>query len=382
MSGLVDLSLPVADILRKGTAAAHERAEHSQGAKWLARGELDKEEYVRFLMMLWHIYDAFERALEQHATHPVLAPTHNPGLFARSANLAADISYLLDVPEPSWQAHPLHATLTTSPPAALTQYVSRIRDLAAGPDPSRLLAHAYVRYLGDLSGGQFIRRRIVKAYSLDDGAGVSFYEFRPLGGGASTGTMGDLKKIKEWYRDGMNAGVGDNQELKGDVSPSPFSQHTLRLLARGCPNERLWLTYLSVSAATILDEAERAFDYNTALFDVLNPPSNPSTSSSDVEIDSPLHSPTETTPPPHGHGHGHSPLASLVKEDPKVVYEASEPPEEAESYVSMSSVLALVAALSITHFVLVTGGFTGERGYGKLDYLQHWLDSLLGRNAA
>ncbi|KAI0670880.1 hypothetical protein C8Q78DRAFT_1069604 [Trametes maxima] len=343
MSGVVDLSLPVADILRKGTAAAHERAEHSQGAKWLARGELDKEEYVRFLMMLWHIYDAFERALEQHATHPVLAPTHNPGLFARSANLAADISYLLDVPEPSWQAHPLHATLTASPPAALTQYVSRIRDLAAGPDPSRLLAHAYVRYLGDLSGGQFIRRRIVKAYALDDGAGVSFYEFRPLGGGASTGTMGDLKKIKEWYRDGMNAGVGDNQELK----------------------------------ATILDEAERAFDYNTALFDVLNPPLNPSTSSSDVEIDSPLHSPTETTPPPHGHGH-----SPLVKEDPKVVYEASEPPEEGESYVSMSSVLALVAALSITHFVLVTGGFTGERGYGKLDYLQHWLDSLLGRNAA
>ena len=57
MPAVVDLSQPAANILRQVTAEAHERAEHSQGAKWLARGELDKEEYVRFLMMLWHIYE-------------------------------------------------------------------------------------------------------------------------------------------------------------------------------------------------------------------------------------------------------------------------------------------------------------------------------------
>ncbi|CDO77145.1 hypothetical protein BN946_scf184657.g20 [Trametes cinnabarina] len=344
----IDLSQPVANILRQGTAAAHERAEHSQGAKWLARGELDKEEYVRFLMMLWHIYDAFERALEQHATHPVLAPTHNPGLFARSANIAADISYLLNVSEDSWQSHPLHARLMATPPPALTQYVGRIQELAAGPDPSRLLAHAYVRYLGDLSGGQFIRRRIVKAYGLEDGAGVSFYEFRPLGGAsAATGTtMGDLKKIKEWYRDGMNAGVGDNTELK----------------------------------AAILDEAQLAFDYNTALFDVLNPPSTTSSSGSDVEIDSPLHSPVESTPPtPPATDLSHA--SPLVKAQPKVVYEASQPPSQ-ERLVSVSSVIALVAALSITHMVLVIGGFTGERGVAKLEAFQQWLSGLLGGNAA
>ena len=97
--------------------------------------------------------------------------------------------------------------------------MGRIEELAAGPDPSRLLAHAYVRYLGDLSGGQFIRRRISKAYGLDDGAGVSFYEFRPLGGTTSAtdpaASAGEMKRIKEWYREGMNAGVGDDQDLKG-----------------------------------------------------------------------------------------------------------------------------------------------------------------------
>lgn len=52
----VDFTLPLAELLRKGTAIAHEEAEKSQGAAWMVRGELDREEYVRFLMMLYHVY--------------------------------------------------------------------------------------------------------------------------------------------------------------------------------------------------------------------------------------------------------------------------------------------------------------------------------------
>ena len=52
----MDYSQPLATLLKAATATAHERAEHSQGAAWLTRGELDKEEYVRFLMMLFHVY--------------------------------------------------------------------------------------------------------------------------------------------------------------------------------------------------------------------------------------------------------------------------------------------------------------------------------------
>jgi heme oxygenase (biliverdin-producing, ferredoxin) len=51
----LDLSLPLANLLRTGTATAHADAE--KGARWLARGELDKDEYIRFLMMLWHVYE-------------------------------------------------------------------------------------------------------------------------------------------------------------------------------------------------------------------------------------------------------------------------------------------------------------------------------------
>jgi Heme oxygenase len=50
-------SKPLAALLREGTSEAHETVENSAGAGWLLRGELDKDEYARFLMMLWHIYE-------------------------------------------------------------------------------------------------------------------------------------------------------------------------------------------------------------------------------------------------------------------------------------------------------------------------------------
>jgi heme oxygenase len=52
-----DLSQPISILLRDGTGEAHKAAEASSGAGWLVRGELDKDEYVRYLMMLWHIYE-------------------------------------------------------------------------------------------------------------------------------------------------------------------------------------------------------------------------------------------------------------------------------------------------------------------------------------
>lgn len=155
-----------------------------------------------------------ERALETHASDPVLSPTYNPALFSRTASLSSDISHFLQLPESAWRSHPLHVSLNASPPAPYAAYTSRIQHLSE-TQPAGLLAHAYVRYLGDLSGGQFIKRRIAKAYGLeDDGRGVTFYEFGKLGGGGVS-TIGDMKKIKDWFRKGMCDGVGENKELKG-----------------------------------------------------------------------------------------------------------------------------------------------------------------------
>lgn len=74
-----------------------------------------------------------------------------------------------------------------------------------------------------MSGGQQIKRRVQKAYGLeeDGGEGIRFYEFGKLGGESGPASMGDMKKIKEWYREGMNAGVGDDKDLKG-MSPTAY----------------------------------------------------------------------------------------------------------------------------------------------------------------
>ena len=47
---------PASSILRTGTAKVVEEIGKSKGATYFATGELDREEYVRCLMIFWHIY--------------------------------------------------------------------------------------------------------------------------------------------------------------------------------------------------------------------------------------------------------------------------------------------------------------------------------------
>lgn len=103
----------------------------------------------------------------------------------------------------------------------------------------RLVAHAYVRYLGDLSGGQFIKRIVSKAYNLEDGEGTSFFEFARLGGpaGGDCAASGDIIKLKAWFREGMDAGVRDDAEKRA-----------------------------------VVEEANSVFKYNENLFALLNIP--------------------------------------------------------------------------------------------------------------
>lgn len=164
----------------------------------------------------WPCFRVLEEALELHSLNPILAPTYNPTLLARNPALSSDIAHLLSTSESSWQQHPVALSVFHNLPKPLTDYTARIHAISKSTTPSLLLAHAYVRYLGDLSGGQVIRHNIVKAYNLDTapGLGTQFYAFKKLGGGG-TATQGDMKKIKEWYREGMNTGVGGEENLKG-----------------------------------------------------------------------------------------------------------------------------------------------------------------------
>lgn len=52
----VDMTQPTSSIMKTGTRKLHDEIGKSKGASTLTKGELDREEYTRYLMMLWHIY--------------------------------------------------------------------------------------------------------------------------------------------------------------------------------------------------------------------------------------------------------------------------------------------------------------------------------------
>jgi len=52
----------IATLLRVGTSRAHVQAEHSEGAKAMLKGELDLEEYIRWLAILYRVYRCVERS--------------------------------------------------------------------------------------------------------------------------------------------------------------------------------------------------------------------------------------------------------------------------------------------------------------------------------
>lgn len=53
----IDFERPVSELLREGTQRAHVTAENSLGAVALTNGQLELKEYVRWLGLLWRVYE-------------------------------------------------------------------------------------------------------------------------------------------------------------------------------------------------------------------------------------------------------------------------------------------------------------------------------------
>lgn len=152
--------------LRTETKALHTQAERSGVMAQLLRGRATLPSYHALLVALEAIYLALEEGLARHADDPVLGPLVVPG-FARTSALQADIRAI----ETMGFARP-----TAAPEALL--YAAHLRELASH-DATRLLAHAWLRYLGDLNGGQIIGRIVRESLALPLGA-THFYEFPGL----------------------------------------------------------------------------------------------------------------------------------------------------------------------------------------------------------
>lgn len=157
---------PLSARLRAETKALHTQAERSGVMGRLLRGQSTLSAYASLLVSLHVIYRALEDGLSAHATHPVVGPLVGEA-FARSASLAADIEAIaqrdVSIPAPA--------------PDAL-RYAEHLREVAV-MNPPLLLAHAWLRYLGDLNGGQIVGRIVRESLALPLDA-AQFYEFPNL----------------------------------------------------------------------------------------------------------------------------------------------------------------------------------------------------------
>ena len=151
--------------LRAETRDLHTELEQSLLIQALLRGKLSLVSYSVLLCNLRAIYVTLEAALTHHASDPSLSPLCFPALF-RSDALAQDLN---DLCGSAWQ----HTIVLQE---ATTQYVVHLQHLHK-TDPALLVAHAYVRYLGDLSGGQLLKRIVAKIPHIPLGLGTAFYDF-------------------------------------------------------------------------------------------------------------------------------------------------------------------------------------------------------------
>lgn len=207
--------------LKNATAKVHEEAEHSTFMDTLLRGTLDPATGTAAVAALHaqylHVYDALETAVAAHADSELIAPLHDARL-ARTAALRSDLDAL----------EAAGATFDREASAATAAYVDELRQLGADDSQeaaAALAGHHYVRYLGDLSGGQVVERLVSRAYSIP-GDALSFYHF----------DIAKPKVFKDDYRAALDA--------------LPLSD-----------GER----------ARALDGAAHAFAHNTALFRALEP---------------------------------------------------------------------------------------------------------------
>ncbi|MEO8039612.1 MAG: biliverdin-producing heme oxygenase [Betaproteobacteria bacterium] len=177
---------PLMDALREGTRALHGEAERSGIVCDLLQGRADRAGYVMLLRNLLPAYRELELGLEHHRHSPGMRGIALPTVF-RAAALESDLTALHG---PRWEED-------LSVLASATRYAALIAAAAQG-DGTRLLAHAYVRYLGDLSGGQVLRRLLTRSLALAPHQ-LRFYEFAGVA---------NLPEFKDGYRRALERAAG------------------------------------------------------------------------------------------------------------------------------------------------------------------------------
>ncbi|XP_057673566.1 heme oxygenase 2 [Corythoichthys intestinalis] len=225
----------LSEMLAAGTKDVHEQAENTQFVKDFLRGRIRKELFKLGAVALYYTYSAMEEEMERNKEHPHLAPLYFPVELHRHEALARDLEFFYGA---EWESQ-----IRLSP--ATERYVERIREVGR-EDPALLVAHAYTRYMGDLSGGQVLKKVAQRALKLPaTGEGLEFYMFDAID---------SPKAFKQLYRSRMN-------QLELDAE----------------------------SKKRVVDEAVKAFHFNMEVFQELEEMGKPIEEEDDTENGMPVH---------------------------------------------------------------------------------------------
>ena len=195
--------------LRAATRTDHEAAQGSGFLDALAAGRLPRDAYADLTAQHWFIYQTLEEAACAMSDDPVAGRFVLPEL-TRLPALAADLEFLAG---PRWAER-------WAPLPATEAYRDRLREVAFDR-PSAFVAHHYTRYLGDLSGGQFLGPAIARAYGLT-GDGHRFFVFDGVRPPAFRSRYRELLDEIRWSR-------AEEEAFLGEVSTA--YRHNIDVLA-------------------------------------------------------------------------------------------------------------------------------------------------------
>ena len=178
------MSSNLATKLREGTKKAHTMAENTGFIACFLKGTVEKESYRKQVANFYFVYSAMEEEMRRLKDHPIVSQIYFPEL-ERKDTLEQDLAYYYGK---TWRDQ-------VAPSDATQSYVARIHQVASS-NPELLIAHSYTRYIGDLSGGQILKKIAQNGLNLPDGEGTSFYEFKHIS---------DEKAFKKEYRARLDA---------------------------------------------------------------------------------------------------------------------------------------------------------------------------------
>ncbi|XP_060724742.1 heme oxygenase-like isoform X2 [Tachysurus vachellii] len=188
------------------TKECHVRANSTELMQAFQRGNIT--------LMQYKIYEALEEELDRNASQESVAPIYFPHELARTETLKKDLEHFYGQ---DWRKK-------IFVPASTLRYTQRLREIGS-EHPERLVAHAYTRYLGDLTGGQVLGRVPQRSLGLKNGEGLAFFSFP---------AVSSPNLFKQLYRSRMNSIELTETQREG-----------------------------------VLEEAVRAFEYNIQVFDEL-----------------------------------------------------------------------------------------------------------------